>query len=75
MGRRWMPPLCYAGITRYAKSAPWMAGGVLVSFMAAAVQVNGVALHAHFTHNDFYHVIQMGGVYLFYRGVLVLKDR
>ena len=52
-----------------------MAGGVLVSFMAAAVQVNGVALHAHFTHNDFYHVIQMGGMYLFYRGVLVLKDR
>ena len=57
--------LCYAGITRYPKSAPWMAGGVLVSFMAAAVQVNGVALHAHFTHNDFYHVIQMEGVYDF----------
>ena len=52
-----------------------MAGGVLVSFMAAAVQVNGVALHDHFTHNDLYHVIQTGGMYFFYRGALLLKDR
>ena len=66
---------CYAGITRHAKSATWMAGGVLVSFMAAAVQVNGVALHDHFNHNDLDHVIQMGGMYLFYRGALLLKDR
>lgn len=52
-----------------------MAGGVLVSFMAAAVQVNGVALHDHFNHNDLDHVIQMGGMHLFYRGALLLKDR
>ena len=66
---------CYAGITRHAMSALWMAGGVLVSFMAAAVQVNGVALHDHFNHNDLDHVIQMGGMYLFYRSALLLKDR
>ena len=63
------------GITRHAMSALWMAGGMLVSFMAAAVQVNGVALHDHFNHNHLYHVIQMGGMYLFYRGALLLKDR
>lgn len=52
-----------------------MAGGVMVNFMAAAVQVNGVALHDHFNHNDLDHVIQMGGMYLFYRGALILTDR
>ena len=65
----------HAGVTHRARSAPWLVGGVLVSFLAAAVQVNGIALHHHFNHNDLYHVIQIGGMYLFYRGALVLKDR
>ncbi len=65
----------HAGVTRRAMSAPWLLGGVLVSFLAAVVQVNGIALHDHFNHNDLYHVIQMGGMYLFYRGARVLKDR
>ncbi|MDZ4854296.1 MAG: hypothetical protein SGJ26_05485 [Nitrospirota bacterium] len=39
------------------------------------VQVNGVALHQDFNHNDLYHVVQMGGMSLFYRGALVLKER
>lgn len=65
----------HAGVIRRAMSAPWLVGGVLVSFLAAAVQVNGIALHHHFNHNDLYHVIQMGGMYLFYRGARLLKDR
>jgi uncharacterized protein DUF6962 len=65
----------YAGITRSAVSAPWLIGGVLVSFLAAAIQVNEIALHRHFNHNDLYHVIQMGGMYLFYRGARLLNDR
>jgi len=65
----------HAGLTHRAMSVPWLVGGVLVSFLAAAVQVNGIALHHHFNHNDLYHVIQIGGMYLFYRGALVLKDR
>ena len=47
----------------------------MVSFVAAAVQVSGVAIHQQFNHNDLYHVIQMGGMYLFYRGALLLTDR
>ncbi|MGH7148791.1 MAG: DUF6962 family protein, partial [Nitrospiraceae bacterium] len=65
----------HAGVTRRAMSAPWLVGGVLVSFLAAAVQVNGIALHDHFNHNDLYHVVQMGGMYLFYRGARLLRDR
>lgn len=65
----------HAGMTHRAVSAPWLAGGVLVSFLAAAVQINEISFHQHFNHNDLYHVIQMGGMYLFYRGALILKDR
>jgi hypothetical protein len=65
----------YTGVTHRAMSAQWLIGGVLVSFLAAGVQFNEIALHQHFNHNDLYHVIQMGGMYLFYRGALVLKDR
>ena len=65
----------HAGMTRKATSAFWLGGGVLVSFVAAAVQVSGVAIQQQFNHNDLYHVIQMGGMYLFYRGALLLKDR
>jgi len=64
----------HAGIVRRTRSAPWLIGGVLVSCLAAAVQFNGIALHQHFNHNDLYHVVQMGGMYLFYRGALILKD-
>ena len=65
----------HAGIAIRSMSAPWLVGGVLVSFLAAAVQFNEIALHQHFNHNDLYHVIQMGGMYLFYRGALLLKDQ
>ena len=65
----------YARISRRSVSAPWLIGGVLVSFLAAAIQVNEIALHRDFNHNDLYHVIQMVGMYLFYRGALTLTDR
>jgi hypothetical protein len=65
----------HAGIANRTMSAPWLVGGVLVSFLAAAAQVSGVSLHQHFNQNDLYHVIQISGMCLFYKGVLVLKDR
>lgn len=53
--------------------ARWVIGGVLVSVVAAGVQASGFALHKHFNHNDIYHVIQMGGLYLLYRGAHLLE--
>lgn len=55
--------------------AGWVALGVAVSFAGAAVQRSGFTLHRHFNHNDFYHVIQMAGLYLLYRGGALLRDR
>ena len=42
--------------------------GVVVSFAGAGVQMSGFALHQHFNHNDLYHVIQMFGLWLFWKG-------
>jgi hypothetical protein len=52
--------------------AKLIAVGILVSFGAAAVQRSGFKLARHFNHNDIYHVIQLIGLYCFYRGALLL---
>ena len=57
------------------KSAPWLIAGVVVSFAAAGIQMSGFTLHQHFNHNDLYHVIQMGAIFLLYRGAGLLKDQ
>jgi hypothetical protein len=46
--------------------------GIIISFGAAAVQRSGFKLAKHFNHNDIYHVIQLIGLYFFYKGALLL---
>jgi hypothetical protein len=46
--------------------------GILISFGAAGVQRSGFKLARHFNHNDIYHVIQLVGLYFFYKGALLL---
>lgn len=64
----------HAYVRRRVAAAGWIASGIAVSFLAAAVQQGGVRPHEHFNHNDLYHVIQMLGGYLFYRGGRLLTD-
>lgn len=52
----------------------YIAAGILVSIAAAGVQQSGIRLHQHFNHNDLMHVIQMGGVWLLYKGGARLRD-
>ena len=52
----------------------WIVAGVAVSIAAAAVQASGVDLHRHFNHNDLYHLVQLGALVLYYRGVRMLSD-
>ena len=40
---------------------------VAVSLAGALVQASGIDLHPHFNHNDLFHVIEIGGLYCFYR--------
>jgi hypothetical protein len=52
--------------------AKLIAVGILISFGAAAIQRSGFKLARHFNHNDIYHVIQLIGLYFFYKGALLL---
>jgi hypothetical protein len=52
----------------------WLLGGVALSIVAALAQASGLALHAHFNHNDLYHVIQTAAMVLLYRGARRLTD-
>jgi len=45
----------------------WAYLGVGITFAGALVQRSGVRLHAQFNHNDLFHVIQIGGLFAFYR--------
>jgi hypothetical protein len=58
---------------RRAASAPWIAGGILLSLAAAAVEALGLSPGAPFSHDDLYHVIEIGALLLLYRGGLLLE--
>jgi hypothetical protein len=53
----------------------YIASGIVVSIAAAGVQQSGIRLHQHFNHNDLMHVVQMGGVWLLYKGGARLRDK
>jgi hypothetical protein len=55
-----------------AASAPWVFGGLGLSVVAGAIQAFRLAPHEHFNHNDLYHVVQIGALWLLYRGGLLL---
>lgn len=65
----------YQRVVRKSPSAGWIVAGILVSFLGALVQQSGLTLHPSFNHNDLYHVIQMAGMALLYRGASLLQDR
>ena len=58
----------WAWRARGVEWAKWIVAGVVASFVGAGVQLSGFALHEHFNHNDLYHVVQMIGLWLFWRG-------
>jgi hypothetical protein len=65
----------YLWLKRTNPAAPWIVAGIVISFLAAFVQMFGVGFHKHFNQNDIYHVVQIVGLYFFYRGGLVVTDR
>ncbi len=56
-------------------AGPWLLAGILASAAGAAVQASRMDPVAGLSHNDLFHVIQMGGTWLFYRAGLRLQDR
>ena len=59
---------------RRAPAAGFVLGGASVCFIGALVQSLRVGPCLGLNHNDLFHVIQMAGVWLFYRGGLLFGD-
>jgi len=62
-------------VRRGEPGAGFVLGGVLASCAGALVQYLRLAPHPQFNDNDLFHVLQMAGVWLFFRGGLLLRDR
>ncbi len=58
-----------AWVRHRAASARWVIGSVVVSVIAAVVQQAPIAYH-----NDVYHVIQLGALWLLYRGGTLMNE-
>lgn len=64
------------GSLRNDAGARAILAGLLLSFVAALVQLARLAPHPrYFNHNDLYHVIQIAACCVLYRGVIRLRDR
>jgi hypothetical protein len=49
-------------------AAPWVLSGILLSAAGAAIEAAGIRPGDLVSHDDLYHVVQTGAVYLLYRG-------
>ncbi len=65
----------WSAVSRRDEASYWALAGVAVSALAAAVQYHRVTPHEHFNHNDFYHLIQIAAMVLFFRGGKLFRDR
>jgi hypothetical protein len=56
-------------------SRRWLYRGFFVTLAGFVVQLTGFRRGVDFNHNDVFHVIQIIGFYLFFRGAGLLEDR
>ena len=64
-----------AYIQRGEGTVKWITSGGLLTIIGLIVQRSGFRSDLGFNHNDFYHLIQIAGFYLLFRGACTLRDR
>lgn len=62
-------------LRRGEASGAFILTAILASVLGGFVQTSRLAPDRAFNHNDLFHVIQMGALYLLYRGGRSLRDR
>ncbi len=56
------------------RGSGFIIAGILLSFLAAAIQRSEATYATHFNANDLYHLVQIGALVLFYFGARRLED-
>jgi len=64
----------HAAQVRY-EDGKWLGAGIVVGVLGLGIQVTGFRAHQPYNHNDIFHVIQIGAMCLFFKGVRNLEDR
>ena len=67
--------LIVQGWTAFARrdpASPWIIAGIVVSALAALVQLTGFSL-GFLDHNSLFHLVELAGLYLIYRGASLLR--
>jgi len=64
-----------AYIQREDGTVKWILLGGLVTVIGLIVQQTGFRSRSDFNHNDIYHLIQIAGFYLLFKGACTLRDR
>jgi hypothetical protein len=60
---------------RPTPASPSIRWGIMLSFLAAAIQQMELGLHRRFDHNALYHVVQMAALHYFDQGARRLRAR
>lgn len=55
-------------------AAPWVVSGILLSAAAAGIEAVGLTVRELLSHDDLYHLVQTGALYLLYRGGRLFGD-
>ena len=60
---------------RRVPGAAWVVAGVLVCVLGAFFQGGRVSIHRQLSYNELWHLLQMGAMYLLFRGGLLLREQ
>jgi hypothetical protein len=59
----------------HRENGKWIFAAVVIGVAGLGVQGTGFRAHQPWNHNDYFHLIQIAAMYLFFRGAQHLKDR
>ena len=66
--------MAYGWLGKGDEGAALLMAGLLVNLFGASFLVTKIGFHQHFNHNDIFHIIQIGGLVLMYRGVMLITN-
>ena len=64
----------YSYYRRHDHRAKWIIGGVLIWVVSLAMEQSSIALNEQLNLNDFYNIVRLAGLSLFYVGARQLED-
>jgi hypothetical protein len=65
----------FSNVRRKDGTVKWLVLGIVATLLAVGIRHAGLPMSADVKHNDAYHLIQLVGLYFFYRCARTVRDR